>query len=147
LLVVFVFAIGFVLLPCVTSLRIYILLGVVFYRKLLLLWSGLLQRAVSWVARVRALFTQLMMIVLTCTNLSIIVGMQLTLYNKWHNVVNLGWEWIELDHWPSWESFITCVTNDFATQNVILHMGLWLLSPLGIHVYELHRFVPSFTWS
>jgi RNA-binding protein NOB1 len=48
---------------------------------------------------------------------------------------------------PSWQSSVACVTGDFAMQNVILQMGLRLLSPSGIHVRELHRFVPSFTWS
>jgi len=48
---------------------------------------------------------------------------------------------------PSWQSSIACVTGDFAMQNVILQMGLRLLSPSGIHVRELHRFVPSFSWS
>ncbi len=80
------------------------------------------------------------------------VDMQLTLYNRWHNVINLGWKWTELDHWPFWHSFVTCVsvayvTTDFVMQNVILQISLWLLSPSEIHVHELHCFVPSFIWS
>jgi len=40
----------------------------------------------------------------------------------------------------SWQSSIACATGDFAMQNVILQMGLRLLSPTGIHVRELSRF-------
>jgi len=58
-----------VLLPYVASLRLCIFSGFFFYRRLLLLWSGLLQLAVSRVAGVRALFTQLMMIVLARGNI------------------------------------------------------------------------------
>ncbi|CAM6068123.1 unnamed protein product [Sphagnum tenellum] len=42
---------------------------------------------------------------------------------------------------PSWQSSVACVTGDFAMQNVILQIGLRLLSPSGIHVRELHRWV------
>ncbi|GLJ36547.1 hypothetical protein SUGI_0734430 [Cryptomeria japonica] len=38
-------------------------------------------------------------------------------------------------------STIACATNDFAMQNVILQMGLRLLSPNGIQVNQLHRWV------
>ncbi|KAH9290453.1 hypothetical protein KI387_034570, partial [Taxus chinensis] len=38
-------------------------------------------------------------------------------------------------------SSIACATNDFAMQNVILQMGLRLLSPNGIQVNQLHRWV------
>lgn len=41
----------------------------------------------------------------------------------------------------SWQSSIACATGDFAMQNVILQMGLRLLSPTGIHVRELSRWV------
>ncbi|KAG0561888.1 hypothetical protein KC19_9G100800 [Ceratodon purpureus] len=42
---------------------------------------------------------------------------------------------------PSWQSSVACATGDFAMQNVILQMGLRLLSPSGVHVRELSRFV------
>jgi hypothetical protein len=57
------------LLPCVANLRICILFGIFFYKRLFLSWSCLLQHVESWVAGVWALFTQLMMIVLTCGNM------------------------------------------------------------------------------
>jgi RNA-binding protein NOB1 len=40
---------------------------------------------------------------------------------------------------PSWQSSVACATGDFAMQNVILQMGLRLLSPTGVHVHELSR--------
>lgn len=40
---------------------------------------------------------------------------------------------------PSWQSSVACATGDFAMQNVILQMGLRLLSPNGVHVRELSR--------
>ena len=40
---------------------------------------------------------------------------------------------------PLWQSTVACATGDFAMQNVILQMGLRLLSPTGVHVRELHR--------
>lgn len=45
---------------------------------------------------------------------------------------------------PSWQSSIACTTGDFAMQNVILQMGLRLLSPSGIHVRELSRLASYF---
>ncbi|XP_024369020.1 RNA-binding NOB1-like protein [Physcomitrium patens] len=41
----------------------------------------------------------------------------------------------------SWQSSVACATGDFAMQNVILQMGLRLLSPNGAHVRELNRWV------
>ena len=40
---------------------------------------------------------------------------------------------------PSWQSSVACATGDFAMQNVILQMGLRLLSPNGVHVREMSR--------
>ncbi|KAJ7538737.1 hypothetical protein O6H91_11G061900 [Diphasiastrum complanatum] len=42
---------------------------------------------------------------------------------------------------PLWSSSIACLTTDYAMQNVILQMGLRLLSPTGVQVRELHRWM------
>ncbi|XP_031484028.1 RNA-binding NOB1-like protein isoform X1 [Nymphaea colorata] len=39
------------------------------------------------------------------------------------------------------ESSVACVTSDFAMQNVILQMGLRLLTPSGMQIRQLHRWV------
>eukprot|EP01018_Ginkgo_biloba_P033780 Gb_33378 [translate_table: standard] len=40
---------------------------------------------------------------------------------------------------PFSESTVACATRDFAMQNVLLQMGLRLLSPNGVRVRQLHR--------
>lgn len=42
---------------------------------------------------------------------------------------------------PFSNSSVACATNDFAMQNVILQMGLRLLTPSGVRVHQLHRWV------
>lgn len=42
---------------------------------------------------------------------------------------------------PFSNSSVACATNDFAMQNVILQMGLRLLTPNGVRVHQLHRWV------
>lgn len=177
---VFIFAIGFVLLPYVANLWIYILFRVFFYRRLLLLWLGLLQLAVSWVARVRALFTKLLIIMLignnivyvavlwktygfflpwicipllssnidpTWHNSSIVVGMQPTLYNKWHNVVNSGWECIELDHLAFLVFFYCLCDRWFYNAKCDFSNGPMVAFTLKDPCMWTPLICPSFTWS
>lgn len=42
---------------------------------------------------------------------------------------------------PFSNSSVACATNDFAMQNVILQMGLRLLTPNGVRVHQLHRWM------
>eukprot|EP00249_Psilotum_nudum_P018668 c26909_g1_i1 orf=117-2021(+) len=42
---------------------------------------------------------------------------------------------------PISHSTVACITADFAMQNVLLQMGLRVLSPNGLQVYKLHRWV------
>ncbi|CAM6085795.1 unnamed protein product [Calypogeia fissa] len=48
------------------------------------------------------------------------------------------------DSWmvaPLWKSSVACMTADFAMQNVLLQMGLRLLSTNGMHIRELNKWV------
>lgn len=42
---------------------------------------------------------------------------------------------------PFSNSSVACATNDFAMQNVILQMGLRLLTPNGVRIHQLHRWL------
>ncbi|KAG6548360.1 hypothetical protein Mapa_010139 [Marchantia paleacea] len=42
---------------------------------------------------------------------------------------------------PMWTSSIACMTGDYAMQNVILQMGLRLLSTSGQHIKELNKWI------